>query len=236
MKKTRIAFMAASVITWSMTTVFAQEGQEGKEDPSAKPATLLMKYKPPMLGRPTCRIGGGTRGASYKGLSLIALAPEHAALTAKPQPSLCWYLSTATELNIELTINDKKKVSPLLEQSLGKVEKPGISCVNLSAFNITLQPDTEYQWFVAVVTNPDERSKDIVSGGGIKFVAPDRQLADKLGSLQGGALAEDCAENSYWYDAVETMVNLEKKEPANQMYKAMREDLLQQGCLPRLGD
>ncbi len=84
-------------------------------------------YQAPMLGSPTRRVGGGTRGTGEEIPRVYALAAKHTGLTLQAQPTLYWGISSDTQHNVEITINHvnpttPETMMPVLEAS---VEAPG---------------------------------------------------------------------------------------------------------------
>ena len=192
---------------------------------------MFIKYKPPLMGKPGGRVGGGTRGTGSADLLLAAIVPDHAGMTAKPQPTLCWFLSRPTNTRIEITVDDGTSVKPVLEQKIESPAGDAVNCLNLSRFGISLRPGTEYQWFVSIVPDAEQRSKDIVSGGGIIFAEPGKPLADKLSAAKGVDIPRVYAEGGFWYDAFASLSELIRSNPENKEYQALRLDLLEQAGL-----
>src|SRR5262245_23830434 len=90
----------------------------GAQPPSATTTAAVPTYKPPLRGAPAGRIGGGTRGSGREVFVLTVLAPDHNALTVSEQPSLFWFISSATALPIEVTLMDPRTTQPVLEARL----------------------------------------------------------------------------------------------------------------------
>ena len=191
----------------------------------------LPVYKPPKgIGAPGGRVGGSSRGE--RPLTLFALVPNHLGLTINAQPTLYWYLSNPAPYPLILTINHEKQVIPIVETLLRTTSKPGIHSVPLKAFNITLELDTEYRWFVSMTVNPESQSKDIVAGGIIKRIAPTSQLTQQLKEAKPEHLTAIYSEAGLWYDALASISNLcESSSKANQFCIGRRE-LLEQIDLP----
>ncbi|MBI5639499.1 MAG: DUF928 domain-containing protein [Nitrospirae bacterium] len=192
---------------------------------------LFIQYKPPRLGKPGSRIGGGTRGTGTDTPLLSALAPAHPGLTSKPRPSLCWYIEKPMHTRIEITLNDEKAVKPVLEKKLASPLRGGVQCLKLSDYGITLQPDVEYQWFVAIIPDPEQRSRDIISGGLIIYREPAAALSEKLTSIKKTAVPALYAEEGIWYDAVSSLSDLIAANPDDRDLRLMRADLLEQAGL-----
>jgi len=188
-------------------------------------------YNPPSRGAPGGRIGGGTRGGQNV-FVLSVLAPDHSAFTTSEQPSLYWFISKPTSLPIELTVMDPQGVKPILETQLPPPTKPGIQRVRLADYNVHLAPGAAYRWFVAVVSDADRRSKDILAGGAIERVDLQEDVKAKLAKASDKELPFIYAQAGLWYDALKSISDLIDAAPQNQELRNERAALLKQVGLP----
>ena len=191
-------------------------------------------YQPPMRGSASSgRIGGGTRGAADgPSVTLEVLAPDHAGLTVSAQPTLYWFVSQRIETDAELTIVDDTSVDPLLELKLTPPIEPGIHALSLEEHGIQLAPNVPYQWFVAVVVDPSQRSYDIISGGEIERVAQTSDLASQLRSVGTQETPQAYAEAGIWYDALDGLSTQIGNSPNDAGLRQQRAALLDQVGLP----
>ncbi len=148
-------------------------------------------YNPPIRGAPASRVGEGIRGPGDTRPAVFVLAPNHVGFTTQAQPELYWYLSQDSSYPIEVILNDETGIEPIFETVLSPPIKAGIHHVQLATHRIRLQPDSFYEWFIAVVTGTDAPSQSIVSGGGDHLHWP-----GQLAGSAGGASAQSCAEPS----------------------------------------
>jgi hypothetical protein len=187
-------------------------------------------YKPPLRGTPAGRVGGGTRGATEReSFSLLALAPDHIGYTVREQPCLYWFISKPTTLPVEVTVIERNGVKPALEKVVKGPEQGGIQSVCLADHGVTLRRDVQYKWFVTLVTDADQRSKDILAGGIISLINPSPALTGKLkGDSAGMAATAVYAEEGFWYDALETISRLIDAAPDNVELRKQRATLLEQ--------
>ncbi|TAN47052.1 MAG: DUF928 domain-containing protein [Methylococcaceae bacterium] len=211
----------------ALTRIGAVMAVDGNSSPSAPPV-----YKPPSRGAPALRVGGGTRDLKFVDLSVHAMVPEHTGLTSQARPVLYWYLSAPFQGRVELTVADEKSGQPLLETAFDNVSHGGVQAVQLADYGVTLQPDVEYQWSVALVADPDQRSKDILTGGGILLAAPSQELAAKAARATEKEKVYLYAEAGYWYDAIQAAQKLVEKQPHDVAAAGMRASLLQQAGVP----
>jgi hypothetical protein len=158
------------------------------ESSKASATTATPVYKPPKRGAPASRVGGGARGAEAGSLVLSVLAPEHTGWTAKDQPTLYWYISEPANTRVELTVIDDAAIAPLLETHLEPPSKAGVQHLRLADHNVHLKEGMEYQWSVALVRDPGQRSQDIVASGTLAYVKPSAELKQKLTQVDKEAL------------------------------------------------
>jgi len=193
-------------------------------------------YKPPEVGAPGGRVGGGTRGPGGDLPVLSVLAPDHTGLTAQDQPSLFWYVSNQTAHPVELTIIDDQTVQPLLALRIDVPVQPGVRHVRLSEHDIHFMLGKQYKWFVALVVDPDRRSKDVVAGGAIERVELPQALREKLAQAEKAEVPYLYAEAGFWYDALAAISDLIDAAPDDPVLRKQRASLLEQVDLPEIAE
>ncbi|MEA3187844.1 MAG: hypothetical protein QOD99_1674 [Chthoniobacter sp.] len=198
--------------------------------PTRAPSKLL--YKPPSgAGNIPTRVSGGARGSSTDA-SLLALVPDHAALTTQAQPSLFWFQSKAAKAKIEMTLIEPKKAKPLLALTSEQANKAGIHRVKLANYKVELRSDVSYEWVVAIVPDAENRSKDVIAKGVIKRIKTPPELADKIEHAGDVDRAAIYAQAGIWYDALEAISNAIDASPDDASLRAQRASLLKQVGLP----
>jgi len=193
-------------------------------------------YKPPLLGAPGGRVGGGTRGPARDMFILSALAPNHTGLTAVDQPTLYWFISNVTQYPVEVTVVDPQGGDPLLETRVPSPSQPGVQRIRLADFGVRLKPGVPYRWFVAVVPDPARRSKDILAGGTIERVDPSEELKKKMAQAGKADLPFLYAEAGLWYDALAALSELIEAAPQDSAPRKQRAAMLVQVGLPEIGE
>ncbi len=219
------------------TLLLAQQEAKSKQSDSKtdgvqKPDKMKEKvavYKPPRRGRPWRTQGGGTRGQDNCAPSIAVLAPnDHTGLTGQEQPSLYWFTSAVCATAIEFTIMEERGVAPLLEVQLPAPTQPGIQKVNLADHEIRLEKGKRYQWSVALVYDPQHRSKDVVAMGGIERMDPSAEVSDDLAKASFEQVPEVYTEAGLWYDAVMAISDLIDTTSNNVDLRKQRASLLKQ--------
>jgi hypothetical protein len=140
--------------------------QAAKE--SALAAASPPVYVPPRRGAPKTRVGGGTRSGG-PALEVALLAPEHTGITAQASPTLFWWLSDPFEGEIEFVVTRKDAVQPEFRERRTLALDSGIHSVDLAQAGVELAPGEIYQWAVAVIRDPDRRSRDLVAVATLEF-------------------------------------------------------------------
>jgi hypothetical protein len=159
-------------------------------------------YKPPRRGAPVGRVAGGTRGILDEFPSLLCvITPDHTALTIQDQPQLFWFLRKLTDFPIELTIIEDQAIIPLLETRIDSPEQPGIQSIRLTDLGIRLKEDIVYKWFIAIVPDPDRRSKDILAWGAMRYLEISDELKERLLQFDKVTALNIYASAGIWYDA-----------------------------------
>ena len=180
-------------------------------------------------------MGGSTRGPGTPP-TLSALAPDHTGLTIQEQPSLYWYLSKPTTYPVEFTIIDDRAIQPLIERRLSGSLQPGMQRVRLAEYGLRLSVGVLYRWSVALVVDPDNRSRDVIAGGAIERITPPTELRAKLARAGKTRAPYLYAEAGLWYDALAAISDLIDAAPNDQVLRQERASLLEQVGLPQIAD
>lgn len=204
----------------------AMAQEAGQKPPASAPAKV--KFRPPSTGAPSVRVTGGSRGSGDTAITLDVLAPDDVGVTTQEQPSLFWFQSKPADAKFELTLLQENKVKPLVQVTVERSTKAGIQRLKLSDHGVKLAPGVEYQWVVALVGNPDNRSTDLVASGVIKRVEPAADLKEKVSKATPESLSSVYAEAGIWYDALAVLSDQIDAHPENKALRETRADLLRQ--------
>ena len=238
--------LAIFFLCGSLSTAFAV-AQTAREVKPAAPAAPKNKtadgttekgpiYKPPVRGAPSGRVGSGARGAVQRSVVLAALTPDHLGLTTREQPVLFWYLSQPTADPIYFTLSENRALKPTIEAQLSVPSQSGIQRIRLADLGVRLKTGVEYHWFVAVVPDRDNRSKDIVAGGFIERIEPSAKLRASLSRAAPAQLAMVYAEEGIWYDALAAVSDKIDATPGDAVLRSQRAALLDQIRLQEVAD
>jgi hypothetical protein len=221
----KLVWIVAVLLTCrpGLDLAFAQ-GTGQKE--TAKPSAV--KFRPPTTGAPSVRVTGGSRGSGDSAMTLDVLAPNETGLTTLEQPSLFWFQSKPADAKFELTLLEEAKVKPIVQFMVERSTKAGIQRLKLSDHGVKLTPGVEYQWIVALVTDPDNRSSDLVASGVIKRIEPTADLKEKVAKTTPASQASVYAQEGIWYDALSTLSDQIDAHPEDKTLRESRADLLRQ--------
>ena len=218
MKKTLAAVLIGVGINLSLFGVIDQaqalDGDVPKDQTATPAAVGLALYKPPMLGAPRLRIGGGVRGTDILDAPVLhVLAPLQTGQTTMEQPVLYWHLDKPTKHEIEITVMAMGGVSPLIREVLAGPVAAGLHAFRLASQDQRLALGKEYEWFVAVILDPSQRSKDIIASGGLSLVAVPPGLQAQLSTARSVEHGLLYAGAGLWYDAINALVEGMDKAP-----------------------
>jgi hypothetical protein len=195
-----------------------------------KPAPFVTPiYKPPLRGAPVGRVAGGTRGILAENVLLLCvLTPDHTALTTQDQPSLYYFLGQKSQYPIELTIIEDQGIYPILEKQIASPEAPGIQAIHMRDYDLHLEKDKVYKWFITIIPDPVRRSKDILAWGAIKRIDIPESVRHKIAGSGKEQIAQIYANAGIWYDSFAEISKLIESYPSNQEFRQQRSDLLEQ--------
>lgn len=225
LSSTTLAGLTAAAVLLAFSA-YAGDAPDKKQQAGAKPA--LFSFKAPLRGAPATRVGGGTRSAGATAMTLNVLAPNETGYTTQATPTIYWYVSETINHPGEVTITGasiEDAINPLLEITLQPPISKGVHALRLEEHGVSLKLDVEYQYFVTVVKNVNQRSDDIIAGGSIKRVSPSSDVQAKLDQASPDLLPAVYAESGIWYDAID---ELSKQIVANPALREQRAALLEQ--------
>jgi hypothetical protein len=235
-----IAMLAFTVAIASGTGRAADEGPSGNVPVSAEvsPADAASApapvYRLPKVGKPRGRIGGGRRGPIASSATLHALVPDHVGQTTSAQPSFYWYIDEPVNADVvlEVTLVDENSIDPMLDRRLERPAGAGLQRIRLAELGVSLEPDQEYQWSVAVVPDATDHSKDVVASGWVQRVAAPDALAQQLSAAGPDGAVSVYGEAGLWYDMLDAAFERVRANPESDAYREQLATLLEQAGLP----
>ncbi len=188
-------------------------------------------YKAPAGDLKPRRVAGNARGAVQSLPSVLVLAPDHLALTVSERPTLLWFLSAPTSAPVEIALVDPRRTAPVLERTVSG-ERAGIQAFRLDDGAAGLEPGVAYEWSVALVVDPAQRSRDVVTAGAVMRVDPTPGVRDALAGGDADRRAALLAGEGIWYDALAALSDALAQRPGDGRLRGRRAALLEQAGLP----
>jgi hypothetical protein len=154
---------------------------------------------------------------------IVALVPDtHVGLTTRAQPALPWFLSEDVGCRIDFVLNAPGRDQPLVEKTLEGPFRAGVQRVELSRFDVKLEPNVAYEWSVSIVRDPERRARDAVAGGSILRRGSDSERTPAPDD------AARYANEGLWYDALDALWQQLAADPDDAELHAQRAGLLEQ--------
>lgn len=178
-------------------------------------------------GAPAIRVGGATRGFNAE-VTIQTLVPEidEAALTLAAQPNFYWHLSADTPHSVNFTLLDPDLIEPMVDVMLPGPVRAGFHLLSLADHQAKLESGRHYEWFIAVVPNPEKRSADVVARGAISRV-DDAALASRVAQVEPAAVAGLFAGSGIWYEALDALSQGGRQSPDDPSAHARRAAMLE---------
>jgi len=198
------------------------QGSQGPTD------QYMPVYKPRKESSITGRVDGGFRGGREGEPVLKVLAPyDHIGETVKKSPALYWYLSQPTSDRITFTLEDPRRIEPMLEVGLAPPVKAGIQTIRLADYGVELEPQIPYRCHVSLEVDASSPSKDIHAMGVIERIPYDQAI------IEGRTACRDSrdvfclyVESGLWYDAIQVISDLIVANPRDRVLRLQRAALL----------
>ena len=130
------------------------------------------------------------------------------------------------------TLVDLRSSKPVLEvqlpPSIHTEKNESCNCVNLKDYDIQLETDIQYRWYLWVARNPESRSRDIVVGGVIEGCAEEECQVRDMPSQCDRDFVRALAIRGFWYDSMSCLCDLIKSSPDDKTLRRMRDALMKQ--------
>ena len=127
---------------------------------------------------------------------------------------------------------DSRSINPVLEVQLPdtiQTEKPETCyCVNLKDYEIQLEYDIQYRWYISIAQNPKLHSRDMVAGGLIERCAEEDCQIREMPSQCDRDFVRVLARRGFWTDAMSCLCDLIKSSPDDKTLPRMRDALIRQ--------
>jgi len=154
----------------------------------------------------------GLRSAGTGAVRLAAPA-DHVGLTREASPRLWWSLDAPSDHPIRVTLTSEDGLDPLLDVELPPPHPAGLRAIDLSEHSVRLERGEDLRWFVSIVVDPAQPSRNLVAGGGIRRVGLDGEAEAALAAVPLAERGHALARQGLWYDAFDFFAELERRHP-----------------------
>src|SRR5262249_37597913 len=181
-----------------------------------------------------CLLMLGSLPSHANELELMAIARDHVGMTVRKSPVLYYFISQATSHRTRFTLLDYRKTAPVTDVALTSPTHPAFWAIRLTDYQIVLDEDAQYRWFVGVIPDPGSRAADIVKGSMIERVDP--RLIDYYRRQCDRDEVRFLLKAGIWYDGFACLNELIEANPDDRTLWRLREDLLKgsTGLVPLL--
>ncbi|MGD1921080.1 MAG: DUF928 domain-containing protein [Pleurocapsa sp.] len=192
-------------------------------------------------GLPTHRRDGGSRGINHSCVSnsnsnLVALIPEETVgINASTSPKLFFYVpKLKQQKTLEFVLRNEQ--DELMYEAFLTTQGEGIMSVDIPSDVQTnlIEKDTNYHWYLSMICNSQQRSRDIVVEGWMRQSAIDVATKQELDTVDSVAQAELYYEEGFWYDALSVLARDIPSEKEETIVKAKWSELLESVGLKEL--
>lgn len=186
------------------------------------------------FGLPTHRRDGGSRGvqdscvANTANQNLMALIPEKVVgINAAASPKLFFYVPKIKETStLEFVLRNQK--DQLIYETFLSTEGNGIMSVEIpgDVDSSLLKAGEKYHWYLSMICNNHQRSRDIVAEGWMHQKNLDQNLQEKLNNASSLEKVAIYRQQGIWFDALSVLAeNLDSETESTMMHQQWSEML-----------
>ncbi len=168
---------------------------------------------------------------------IAPLAPQSTGLTVTDQPTLYWYMSSEWQYEMGFTLNELGASEPLLERDIHQetecrphLQGDWICHLNLADYNVHLQPHREYEWFIFIVFDVEQRTSDWLASAAIRYEPPSKPLF--LEQTPALSRYQEYQRAGIWYDGLAQLMTPIPNQSPNPTFLTAASHLLEQEQMP----
>jgi Domain of Unknown Function (DUF928) len=164
-------------------------------------------------------------------LELYAMVPDRVGLTVRKSPVLYFFISEATSLPVRFTLKDERSIAPVADILIPSPLRAGFWPIRLKDYNIQLDEDVQYRWYVSVIRDPAQNQLDIMAGGVVEHIDP--HLVDYYDQVCDRDSVLLALNAGLWIDGFACLNELIEANPEDQSLRRLREGLVSPNLLNR---
>ncbi|MBD2384833.1 DUF928 domain-containing protein [Cylindrospermum sp. FACHB-282] len=199
--------------------LFSQAARvQAQSIPTTKTWQISQAFKPPQREAPPASVGGATRGISCLegNKRLTSLIPANKlGLTFSEHPTFFWYIPTSPVKTAQLIILADADKSVFYETALTLPNVPGIISYTIPSSNPPLEVGKTYRWYLMVLCDDQDFSKNPRVDGWVKRTQPESSLSQALSNSNLQQLPSLYANAGIWHEALSSLVQLRRTERNN---------------------
>ncbi len=164
------------------------------------------------FGLPTHRRDGGSRGTCIAGAehqNLMALIPDNTiGINASDSPKLFFYVPPVNkQRTLEFVLRNEQ--DELMYEAFFSTKGDGIMSIEVPAdvSSSLLETDQNYHWYLSMICNHEQRSRDIVVEGWMRQESIDLATQEQLSVASSTEQAEIYNAQGHWYDALSVLAD-----------------------------
>lgn len=171
--------------------------------------SAIKKYE----GLPSNRRDGGSRSGSRdkcvaKGKDFVALVPDRPVnITASISSRLFFYTPQAEESKTVEFVLRNREDELIYKTSIQTTGEAGIMSIAIpeEVKNNVKEFHGDYQWYLSLICDRDNRSKDFVLEGWIEYSEIDNSLQEKINLSSSVEKSKLLQQEGIWYDALSVL-------------------------------
>ena len=177
-------------------------------------------------GLPTHRRDGGSRGIRKH--NLVALIPKKTlGVNASDSPKLFFYVPKINnQKTLEFVLRNQQ--DELIYEAFLTTKGEGIISIDipLQVQADLVKNDANYHWYLSIIHDPEQRSRDVVVEGWMRQSQIDTIERQKLAQVNSVERAEMYHQKGFWYDALSVLANNYQSEAERPLIRAKWSELL----------
>ena len=193
-------------------------------------------FEPPDEGSNPTTAGGGTRGGSCisRDKSIIPLMPtNNSILTVSEYPTFYAYVPESSAKTARFVLREQgQDDDAVYETTFNIPDTPGIVSVDLPETALPpLKIGKIYHWYLVLVCDPEDSSRNAIADGWIERIEPSASLARQLEKTSLRDRPRVYGKAGIWQDTLATLAQLHRSSPTDPTITADWEKLLSEAGL-----
>ncbi|MCA1994180.1 MAG: DUF928 domain-containing protein [Coleofasciculus sp. S288] len=177
----------------------------------------------------------GSCSANSKSVTAL-IPPTNIGFTVAAHPTFFFDISQTSARSAEFALfnQDGKEIYTTTVELSKRSGVVSFSLPQEDATSVSLEVGERYQWYFALICNPNDRSQDIDVTGAIERKTPRAALANQLRRAAPHDRPAIYAQEGFWFDTIKTLADLRSANPNDSTLTQEWENLLRSVGLDRI--